>query len=260
MAKKNINIEYFINSGLHFEDMTDIFMNYVNTISHTEYIDKLSIAFDFAINTDPSLFKSQFVDLDKDLNESFKEYIEKWISLYLKDRTNSSLNKPLKTYGEQDEALITIVSSSTNIEDVVLEDYLRGHYMYMSAENMNGNILEEYIASVLEPVGWIWCAGSIFKAIDFIYISKENNILLQVKNKYNTENSSSSQIRKDTKIVKWNRLNRPKKAIDEFKPIPNWNKLIELLDIQNDKIIDALNEESYLKFISNKSTNTLDEI
>ena len=31
----------------------------------------------------------------------------------------------------------------------VLNDYLRGHFLYMSAENMNGSILEEYLAEVL---------------------------------------------------------------------------------------------------------------
>lgn len=260
MARKNVSLNYFLQNKMTVKVLSKIFLERVEVVKNQNYKAKLSKAFYFALNNDPSLFKSQSVDVDNAINEAFKEYIDKWISLYVRDRTSCSLNKPLKTYGERDDALITRVASSSNVEDTVLEDYIKGHYIYMSAENLNGSILEEYLAKVLEPIGWIWCAGSIFKAIDFLFISKDHNILLQVKNKYNTENSSSSKIRKDTTIIKWNRLNRPQRKFDPFKPLPNWDDLINQLGIQDKGIISSLSEEAYLQYIRENSANSIDEL
>src|SRR6059058_3167229 len=77
-----------------------------------------------------------------------------------------------------------------------------------------------YLAEKLEPsgrsggrspysesyyAGWIWCSGTSVKAVDFIHYDEKNNEwnLLQVKNRDNTENSSSSKIRDNTTIKKW---------------------------------------------------------
>jgi hypothetical protein len=79
----------------------------------------------------------------------------------------------------------------------------------MAAENVTGSLLEEYIATVMEPLGWIWCSGKMIKASDFIRFPAKNTgkpHLLQVKNRSNSENSSSSSIRKGTTIDKWYRL------------------------------------------------------
>ena len=42
------------------------------------------------------------------------------------------------------------------------------HALSMGAENIVGDLLERYLASVLEPQGWIWCSGSLVKAVDFV--------------------------------------------------------------------------------------------
>lgn len=42
------------------------------------------------------------------------------------------------------------------------------HRYGMAAENFVGTILEEYLASILEPQGWVWCAGSSVKSVDFV--------------------------------------------------------------------------------------------
>jgi hypothetical protein len=79
----------------------------------------------------------------------------------------------------------------------------------MAAENVTGSLLEEYIASVMEPLGWVWCSGKMVKASDFIKfpsVQTGKPHLLQVKNRSNSENSSSSAIRKGTTIDKWHRL------------------------------------------------------
>ena len=80
------------------------------------------------------------------------------------------------------------------------------HLQAMAAENLVGGLLERYLASVLEPLGWVWCSGSVVKAVDFILPPPALGAdwrLLQVKNRDNSENSSSSAIRHGTPIEKW---------------------------------------------------------
>jgi SinI restriction endonuclease len=82
------------------------------------------------------------------------------------------------------------------------------HALSMGAESIVGDLLERYLASVLEPHGWIWCSGSLVKAVDFVLPPTKRGLpwrLLQVKNRDNSENSSSSAIRKGTNIEKWHR-------------------------------------------------------
>ena len=74
----------------------------------------------------------------------------------------------------------------------------------MAAENIVGDLLERYLAKILEPKGWVWCAGSIVIAVDFIMrgdATKWN--LLQIKNRDNSENSSSKKVRDGTEIQHW---------------------------------------------------------
>lgn len=55
---------------------------------------------------------------------------------------------------------------------------------------------------------WVWCAGEVVKAVDFIRPSKQAGVdweSLQIKNRDNSENSSSSAIRNGTDIKKWYR-------------------------------------------------------
>ena len=84
----------------------------------------------------------------------------------------------------------------------------REHALSMGAENIVGDLLERYIASALEPHGWVWCAGSSLKSVDFIKPPKGGAgkwTLLQVKNRDNSENSSSAAIRSGTPILHWHR-------------------------------------------------------
>jgi hypothetical protein len=80
----------------------------------------------------------------------------------------------------------------------------REHQNAMSAENCVGALLERYLDSVLRKHGWHWCCGDFVKAIDFISMDEQGGWLaLQVKNRDNSENSSSSAIRDGTPIQKW---------------------------------------------------------
>lgn len=77
------------------------------------------------------------------------------------------------------------------------------HRLGMSAENILGFILEEYLADNLYGFGWHCAWGETVKSVDFVH---ENGRLLQIKNRSNSENSSSSAIRSGTQIEKWFRI------------------------------------------------------
>lgn len=102
-------------------------------------------------------------------------------------------------------------------EDATIEDLLfqlvEGHRIAMVAENVIGELLERYIDDAIGDDDWIWCAGEVVKSVDFIRVapssSQDDAIIewesLQIKNRDNSENSSSSAIRKGTTIKKWHR-------------------------------------------------------
>ena len=79
------------------------------------------------------------------------------------------------------------------------------HLESMASENAVGALLERYLDSVLREKGWAWCCGNFVKAIDFIKFDNGVWFELQIKNRSNTENSSSSKIREGTSIHKWYR-------------------------------------------------------
>lgn len=105
-----------------------------------------------------------------------------------------------------DEMVSFIVHNYFNVPKENLERAKNEHLLSMGAENLVGELLERYLASVMEPKGWIWCSGSMVKAVDLIKppaAPGEAWKLLQVKNRDNSENSSSSAIRNGTDIDKW---------------------------------------------------------
>jgi len=81
------------------------------------------------------------------------------------------------------------------------------HQHSMAAENCVGALLERYLDSVLSEHGWVYCAGDFVKAIDFILRDEKVGMwrALQIKNRNNSENSSSKAIRKGTDIEHWYR-------------------------------------------------------
>lgn len=179
-------------------------------------------------------------------------YIERWVGEY----RNAIINYPHSHIASpksacSDPAIRTIVMVTQGISETIALEKERAHNLFMSAENVQGNLLEEYIATSARPYGWIWCAGNTLRAIDFC--SSDGAVLLQVKNKSNTENSSSSNIRQGTTILKWYRLGTrtvrgrkvPDYKWDSLNAIINAHRTLFHLPPCN------MNEESYIQFISN---------
>lgn len=112
--------------------------------------------------------------------------------------------KPSLPSTKQDKAIAIILATYFDVPIANISDAEIAHKQSMAAENIIGDILERFIASILEPKGWIWCSGSVAKSTDFIHLSdSEEWILLQIKNRDNSENSASSKVRKGTIIKKW---------------------------------------------------------
>ncbi len=110
------------------------------------------------------------------------------------------------------------------------------HQHSMCAENCVGALLERYLDSVLRPHGWHWCRGDFVKAIDFVRKNNDGTWLaLQIKNRDNSENSSSSAIRNGTPIQKWFRSFSKSGAT-------NWEHLPELMRGY------TLNEDGFIAF------------
>ena len=179
-----------------------------------------------------------------------EEYLQRWIDKYL----SALSNPPSKRIAEKkktcsDPALKRIVKKTMSLSDDDANNAEMYHNLFMAAENVQGNLLEEYIAGEIKAFGWIWCQGSCLRAIDFC--KDDGSVLLQIKNKYNTENSSSSAIRDGTSIKKWYRLKD--KTIKGIKyPSFNWDALNELINNHLDEDCSdtcEMTEDTYAAFL-----------
>jgi hypothetical protein len=109
----------------------------------------------------------------------------------------------------------------------------------MSAENIAGSLLEEYVAEHLLKYKWHCCWGETMKSIDFC---NEDGQLLQIKNSDNSENSSSKTVRDGTEIKHWfRRFSRTGGT--------NWDELNKIVKV--DDLQDRLTEESFKEFVKN---------
>ncbi|MDC9616227.1 SinI family restriction endonuclease [Xenorhabdus khoisanae] len=152
--------------------------------------------------------------------------------------------KPSPPETVPDEAVSLVLNVSFDIPEENLERIKEEHRLSMAAENIIGDLLERYLAEKLEPSGWIWCSGESVKAVDFIHYNQETDkwSLLQVKNRDNTENSSSSKVRDNTPINKWFRTFSKKNAT-------NWDQFPDGISNKN------LNEDDFKEFVINYLNN-----
>lgn len=152
-------------------------------------------------------------------------------------KTGRDPRTPLPPSTIPDEMVSVILNKYFEVPYEELEKAEEWHRLSMGAENIVGDLLERYIAEVIEPHGWIWCSGSMVRAVDFIY-SDSKNIWqsLQVKNRDNTENSSSSAIRRGTPIKKWFRTFSKRRGA-------NWDKFPSLQGKDN------LSEEGFKLYV-----------
>ncbi|WP_230283252.1 SinI family restriction endonuclease [Deinococcus sp. 23YEL01] len=134
-----------------------------------------------------------------DIDENF---IRKAVKSYQADKIKEISLKDVNT--KSDSAVERIAVAAGKISEEHIEKASENHRWLMQSENVLGVLLEKYIDSKISKQGWLWCAGSFIKAVDFIYPLESGEYkILQIKNSSNSENSSSSAIRDGTEIEKW---------------------------------------------------------
>ncbi|PSB16379.1 SinI family restriction endonuclease [Phormidesmis priestleyi ULC007] len=128
-----------------------------------------------------------------------------WLKKYsdsFENRISRRISQPLGTVA--DPIVNTIINARlTGLTSEHLHRIKYAHRLAMSAENIQGLLLEEFLAEQLVEYGWSCCWGESIRHVDFCNI---NGSLLQVKNRSNSENSSSSRVRINQPIEKWYRV------------------------------------------------------
>lgn len=134
-------------------------------------------------------------------HQDTEEYFYRLSEKFFASRTSTQgLKKPETVPDELVSYILQIYCGYSICETQRIEEE---HRWSMAAENIVGDLLERYIGQTLEPYGWSWCSGNFVKAIDLIRKQDGEWDMLQIKNRDNTENSSSRAIRSGTKIETW---------------------------------------------------------
>ena len=159
----------------------------------------------------PTFFpKKAMVNLSDGLlpgSSVLQKYLTKYLSDYYREREGTIALKESAT--RPDLAVDTVLSAFAQADAATLTLMSIYHRQSMAAENLIGKLLERYIASAVEPLGWIWCCGETVWSVDFLRPNNANYHLLQIKNRTNSENSSSAAIRmnRSLNIQVWKRIN-----------------------------------------------------
>lgn len=205
-----------------------------------------------------------FPNINMEKESKPEKYIRRWVLTYCSGINNlASKKKAMPKTACSDPLIKEMVKQAKKIEDDnMLDNQEKNHILFMSAENVLGNLLEEYIVKNIRSYGWIWCAGKTLRAIDFC--NTKGTELLQVKNKSNSENSSSKNVREGTKIKKWYRLGTSKKG---GKPQPSykWDKLNDIINTYGTEEItekcnmDEVKFQKYIRQVVEKNPEIITE-
>ena len=166
--------------------------------------------------------------------ECMKTWVERFLHGY-NERISQHTSKMPGTVPD-DAVNIIIKAGLPKLSDKQVSEITYAHRLGMSAENILGLLLEEFLFEKLSPAGWAMAWGETVKHVDFCH---KDGRLLQIKNRSNSENSSSSKIRDGKPIEKWFRVNANNGKYQ-------WEKLSEIVGSS----IAGLNEEEFQKFIT----------
>lgn len=161
--------------------------------------------------------------------------IKKWLLKYKRGSEGRASKRKSNPPGTVADPIIeTIINARiTALNEADLNRITFAHRLSMSAENILGIILEEYLAVTLKMYGWHCAWGETVRSVDFV---NEDGRLLQIKNRSNSENSSSSAVRQGTQIEKWYRI-----RADRVEYM--WGSLNEICGTTE------LSEESFANFV-----------
>ena len=172
-------------------------------------------------------------------NEELKPKITLTVKKYREARKKKPKIKDIHT--KTDEVAVLLLKNKFRLNDGEVNLMMENSNKVKAVTNEIGNILEYYLAKRLSQYGWIWCAGEVVKSTDFIKKSSDGKWrMLQVKNRENTENSSSSKVREGTNIEKWYRFNSNTGKT-------RWDKF------PDDDVKNVLSENDFIKFVNSHS-------
>jgi hypothetical protein len=154
---------------------------------------------------------------------------------FIKGYTNRPSVRISNPVGTKPDPMIDVIISA-RLPGIDLKTMCIGHRLSMSAENILGPMLEEYIHDKVHIHNWSCCWGNAIKAVD---LCSSDGKLYQIKNRSNSENSSSSAIRVGTDIKKWFR-------IDAKTGRTNWDDLSLIIGIPH-----LFSEEEFGEFCKN---------
>lgn len=224
------------------------YYNYAKSLEPHFTYDELDIIFEVALKS-----RGLFPGFNLSGNNTVSAYLLRWVSDYRAAIINPPSSRIANAKSAcSDPAIRQIVMVTQNLSLQDASEQEKHHNLFMSAENIQGNLLEEYIAVNTRPYGWIWCAGTTLRAIDFC--NRDGSVLLQIKNKSNTENSSSSNIREGTAILRWYRLGT-RTIQKKLYPAYKWDLLNRMINEHKTAGFQlppcSMNEEQYVQFITN---------
>lgn len=167
-----------------------------------------------------------------------EQCLSAWVEKFLRGYNNRISCCESKMPGTvPDEAVSIIIKArAVNLSDEQIGRIIYAHRLAMSAENILGLLLEEFLFEKLSSAGWAMAWGETVRAVDFC---DKNGRLLQIKNRSNSENSSSSKIREGKPIEKWFRVDA---ATGRYA----WDKLATITGCA----VVGLDEASFQAFIT----------
>lgn len=173
----------------------------------------------------------------------YRGYISQWIGMYRAVRSVNERNfRAFQKTMTEDLSVVALLSTALDVEEKLILEQLKTHNAFMSAEGVQGYLLEQYVASVACEHGLLHASG-ILKAVDFC--APDGSLLLQIKNKNNSEASPS--VRTGLKIKLWYRVT-PRKCEGKATYLTNWEKLNEIVSGFSGKACN-MSEEKFIAFI-----------
>ena len=232
-------------------DVNEIREVYKNTKDRLDSVPgELDLIFEVALQHD------RFPVINMNDDQTTEEYIARWVNGYCNAMNHLPSTRIMERKSScTDPAIKVIVKTARGLSEAEAEAGEVYHNLFMSAENIQGNLLEEYIASKVKPYGFLWCAGNVLTAIDFC--NSDGTFLLQVTNESNTENSSSNKIRSGTTIGKWYRLGTQTSNGAKL-PVYKWEQLNAMINQYKTNGQDlpgcCMSEEEYQEFLRRKAS------
>lgn len=154
----------------------------------------------------------------------YRMFIDEWIALYNSIRAVTPQNYRATPKAVTDDmSVVAIVTSACGMTEDEAVAQLKLHARYMGAEGVQGYLLEEYVAEAAARHNLLHCSG-ILKYVDVC--SPDGSLLLQVKNKNNSEASPS--LKAGASITRWYRVS-PRKRDGAVNYVTNWQKLNAVL-------------------------------